>query len=119
MCKNFPESLKGSGIFCIFAPRNNDMKKETRQKIANISGKIDSLERTRELIKTSNVLCFTTMDRGPEETVSIEFVDDKPNDGQMEINGLIVVAKQKMLDYLGEKIASLNEEIDKIAEKDA
>jgi hypothetical protein len=37
----------------------------------------------------------------------------------MEINGLIVVAKQKMLDYLGEKIASLNEEIDKIAEKDA
>jgi hypothetical protein len=51
--------------------------------------------------------------------VSIEFVDDKPNDGQMEINGLIVVAKQKMLDYLGEKIASLNEEIDKIAEKDA
>ena len=119
MCKNFPESLKGSGIFCIFAPRNSDMKKETRQKIASISGKIDSLERTRELIKTSNVLCFTTMDRGPEDTVSVEFVDDQPNDGQMEINGLIVVAKQKMLDYLGEKIASLNEEIDKITEKDA
>lgn len=95
------------------------MDKKTRRAIANYSEQIDKLEVTRELIKTSDVLCFTTMERGPEQTVSIEFVTDKPTDGQMEINGFIVTAKQKMMDYIDGKIEELNKEIDKITAENA
>lgn len=84
------------------------MEKETRQKIANLSNQIDSLEATIDLIKTSNVLCFTTMDRSAEETVSIEFVDNDQNG----TNSIITNARNNMVTFLTNKIEALEKSID-------
>ena len=69
------------------------MEKEERQKIAAISGQIDSLEATLNLIQTSNVLCFTTMDRGADETVSIEFNEDGTTIKSITISSSLVYSK--------------------------
>ena len=73
------------------------MDKETRQAIARLSQKIDGLETTKELIKTSTVLCFTTMDRSADETVSIEFVENGLNS---LTNGIIRDARIRMVEHL-------------------
>ena len=93
------------------------MKEEVRKAIAECSQQIDNLERTRNLISTSNVLCFTTMDRGPEETVSIEFVEKPETRKDVAINVAINLAKDGMVEYINSKIRQLNERIDKIAEE--
>ena len=90
-----------------------DMEKETRKAIAAYSQQIDALEKTRELIETSNVLCFTTMDRGPEETVTIEFDSDNPSG----TNSIFVNAEESMLDYLDAKIEHLERKIDELLKK--
>ena len=94
------------------------MKKETRQEISRCSQQIDNLEATIELIKTSTVLCFTTMDRGPEETVSIESVTS-PTGEMRDTNIIISDAKESMIKYLEWKISELEEKIDEITRKDA
>jgi prefoldin subunit 5 len=88
------------------------MDKETRQGISRYSQQIDNLEATMELIKTSTVLCFTTMDRSPEETVSIEFTE-----GTEGTNWIIQESIDAMVAYLTDKIADLEEKIDKLIEK--
>ena len=90
------------------------MDKETRQAIARLSQKIDGLETTKELIKTSTVLCFTTMDRSADETVSIEFVENGLNS---LTNGIIRDARIRMVEHLDGKICELETEIDKLIEK--
>ena len=94
------------------------MKEEVRKAIAECSQQIDNLESTRNLISTSNVLCFTTMDRGPEETVSIEFVD-YPTAKDVAINVVIKTARDAMVEYINGKIRQLNEKIDKILDESA
>jgi hypothetical protein len=94
-----------------------DMEKEDRQKIAKISQQIDNLAATRDLITTSNVLCFTTMDRSAEETVSIEFEVGDENVVNTFTNGIIRDARIKMIEYLDSKIYALDKEIDKIIKK--
>lgn len=84
------------------------MEKEVRQKIANLSNQIDSLEATIELIKTSNVLCFTTMDRSADETVSIEFTDNDSSG----TNGIITGARDAMVAYLTNKISMMEKTLD-------
>ena len=93
------------------------MKEEVRKAIAECSQQIDNLERTRDLISTSNVLCFTTMDRGPEETVSIEFVKNPDTSKDVVINDVICSARGGMVEYINNKIKQLNDKIDRIAEK--
>ena len=89
------------------------MDKETRKAIATYSQQIDGLEKTRELIETSNVLCFTTMDRGPEETVTIEFDGDNPSG----TNSIFENAREGMLDYIDTKIEYLERKIDELSRK--
>ena len=93
------------------------MKEEVRKAIAERSQQIDNLERTRNLISTSNVLCFTTMDRGPEETVSIELVENPETRKDVAINVAIKQAKDGMVEYINSKIKQLNEKIDKILDE--
>ena len=90
------------------------MDKETRQGISRYSQQIDNLETTIELIKTSTVLCFTTMDRSPEETVSIEFTA-----GAKDTNWIIQESIDAMIAYLTDKIADLEEKINELLEKDS
>lgn len=84
---------------------------DARKKIASLSESIDRLETTVELIRTSNVLCFTTMDRGPEETVSIEFTEPNPDGSKLATNSIIKEARNKMISYLQEKIRKNEESI--------
>ena len=90
------------------------MDKETRQGISRYSQQIDNLETTMKLIKTSTVLCFTTMDRSPEETVSIEFTE-----GDKGKNWIIQESIDAMVAYLMDKIDDLEEKINELLEKDA
>ena len=90
------------------------MEKEVRQKIAAISAQIDSLEATLELVRTSNVLCFTTIERNAEETVSIEFNDDNMNGA----NQVCKHAKDEMIQYMESKIADLEKSLDFVEKKD-
>ena len=95
------------------------MNENARRAIAAYSQQIDGLEVTRDLIKTSNVLCFTTIDRTPEETVSIEFTNTDPDDRAAQTNAIINAARDGMVKYIEERITDLNEKIDKIfTEKD-
>lgn len=84
---------------------------DARKKIASLSRSIDELEMTVELIRSSNVLCFTTMDRGPEETVSIEFTEPNPDGSKLATNSIIKEARNKMISYLQEKIKKNEESI--------
>lgn len=90
------------------------MEKEERQKIAAISGQIDSLEATLNLIQTSNVLCFTTMDRGADETVSIEFNEDDSGG----TNQIFKHARDEMVEYIQGKIDELEKSLDFVIKKD-
>jgi hypothetical protein len=90
------------------------MEKEVRQKIAATSRQIDSLEATLELIKTSNVLCFTTMSRNADETVSIEFTENNTNGANMVFKH----ARDEMVQYMESKIAELEKSLDFVEKKD-
>ena len=92
------------------------MKRETRKRIANLSQKIDNIEATRKLISTSNVLCFTTMDRGADETVTIEFTEHDPDGSYITTNTIFKRAKEDMALYLDGKIKKLEKAIDEIIE---
>ena len=87
---------------------------DARKTIARLSTTVDNLNATIELIRTSNVLCFTTMDRGPEETVSIEFTESNPDGSKMVTNSIIKEARDKMILYLQEKIKKNEESIETI-----
>lgn len=93
---------------------DKDIRDNIRKTITRYSNEIDNLEMTKKLIQTSNVLCFTTMDRSPEETVSIEFSEHNADGSKMETNGVIKSARDAMVQYLDSKISELNEKIDKI-----
>ena len=92
------------------------MDRRKRQEISQISREIDLLENTLELVKTSTVLCFTTMDRSAEETVSVEF-QSIFDGGNPEKNKILLESKKMMTDYLTEKIEELEKKIDIIAGK--
>ena len=90
------------------------MDKETRQKIAELSREIDGLNTTLELVKTSNVLCFTTMDRSVEDTVTLEF---KAFDGENVKNRIFAEAQGSTIKYLELKIEEKEKMIDSLIEK--
>ena len=93
-----------------------EMDKETRKIIIETFQQVEGLEKTKELIESSNVLCFTTMDRGPEETVTIEYDPVKDiKDGKMSpTNEVFLHARCGMTNYIDMKIEELNEKIDKL-----
>ena len=92
------------------------MDKEKIKKIVTIFNQMATLERTKELVETSTVLCFTTMDRTAEDTVSIEF-RQYLSGGESATNKILHDAREKMVDYLSGKIEQLSKEIDKIIEE--
>jgi galactokinase/mevalonate kinase-like predicted kinase len=96
------------------------MDRDSVREIARISNQLDSLERTLELVRTSTVLCFTTMDRSAEDTVSIEFKHSlSEEEGESDMNRILWKAKEGMAEYLSGKIDELNGKIDKILDENA
>ena len=90
------------------------MEKDIRQKIAKLSGEIDALEQTLNLVKSSNVLCFTTMERRADETVTLEF---NGIGGQQVVNEIFTSAQANTIRYLEGKIKDKEREIDDLLEK--
>ena len=90
------------------------MDKEIRQSIAELSREIDTFEQTLNLVKSSNVLCFTTMERNADETVTLEF---NGLDGDNPVNEIFTTAQANTIRYLDSKIKEREREIDSLLEK--
>ena len=90
------------------------MDKEIRQSIAELSREIDTFEQTLNLVKSSNVLCFTTMERKADETVTLEF---NGLDGDNPVNEIFTTAQANTIRYLDSKIKEREREIDNLLEK--
>jgi hypothetical protein len=90
------------------------MDKEIRQSIAELSREIDAFEQTLNLVKSSNVLCFTTMERKADETVTLEF---NGLDGDNPVNEIFTTAQANTIRYLDSKIKEREREIDNLLEK--
>ena len=112
--------MKVPGFFVYLQQETKYMDRDSVREITRISNQLDSLERTLELVKTSTVLCFTTMDRSAEDTVSIEFKHSlSEEEGESDMNRILHNAKEGMVEYLSAKIDELNDKIDKIIAENA